>query len=50
VTDATNPRAGRIPVEAHVRAVLVVVGGVLADQVEEVTLAEHDYVIEQLAA
>ena len=32
----------RVAVEPHVRAVLVVVGGVLADQVQEVTLTEHD--------
>jgi DNA-binding transcriptional LysR family regulator len=32
-----------------VRAVLVVVAGVLADQVQEVTLTEHNHVIEQLS-
>jgi hypothetical protein len=31
-----------VVVEAHVRAVLVVVAGVPADQVEEMTLTEHD--------
>lgn len=40
----------RIAVDAHVRAVLVVVAGVLAGQAKEMTLTEHDDVIEQLAA
>jgi len=39
----------RVAVEAHVRAVLVVVAGMPADQVEEMTLTEHDHVIEQLS-
>jgi hypothetical protein len=39
----------RIAVEPHVRAVLVVVGGVVADQVQEMTLTTHDHVIEQLS-
>jgi hypothetical protein len=39
----------RVAVECHVRAVLVVVGGVLADQAQEMTLTEHDHVIEQLS-
>src|SRR3984957_18170637 len=39
----------RVAVEPHVRAVLVVVGGVLADQVQEMTLSKHDHVIEQLS-
>ena len=39
----------RVAVEPHVRAVLVVVGGVLADQVQEMTLTKHDHVIEQLS-
>ena len=39
----------RVAVEAHVRAVLVVVAGVPADQVEEITLTDHDHVIEQLS-
>lgn len=42
-------RGRRVTVEAQVRAILVVVGDVLADQVEEVTLAEHDHMVEQLA-
>lgn len=42
-------RDRRVAVEAHVRAILVVVAGVLADQVEEVTLTEHDHVIEQFS-
>jgi|HubBroStandDraft_3_1064219.scaffolds.fasta_scaffold743138_1 hypothetical protein len=39
----------RVAVEAHVRAVVVVVAGVLADQVEEMTLPEHDHMIKQLS-
>jgi hypothetical protein len=44
-------RAGdrRVAVEAHMRAIFVVVVGVLTDQVEEVTLTEHDHVIEQFS-
>jgi hypothetical protein len=42
-------RDRRVPVEAHVRAVLIVVAGVPADQVEEITIPEHDHVIEQLS-
>ena len=42
-------RDRRVAVEAHVRAVLVVVAGVPADQVEEMTLTEHDHMIEQLS-
>src|ERR1019366_3388427 len=44
-------RAGdrRVAVESDVRAVLVVVGGVLADQVQEMTLTEHNHVIEELS-
>jgi hypothetical protein len=38
-----------VPVEAHVRAVVVVIAGVLADQVKEMTLPEHDHVIKQLS-
>ena len=39
----------RVAVEPHVRAALVVVGGVLADQVQELTLTKHDHVLEQLS-
>src|ERR1700690_3085063 len=39
----------RVAVEPHVRAVLVVVRGVLADQVQEMTLAKHDHVTKQLS-
>jgi hypothetical protein len=39
----------RVAVEPHVRAVLVVVGGVLADQAQEMTLTEYNQVIEQLS-
>ncbi len=42
-------RDRRVAVEAHVRAVLVVVAGVPADQVQEMTPTEHDHVIEQLS-
>jgi hypothetical protein len=42
-------RDRRVAVEAHVRSVLVVVAGVPADQVEDMTLTEHDHVIEQLS-
>ncbi len=42
-------RDRRVAVEPHVGAVLVVVGGVLADQVQEMTLAKHDHVLEQLS-
>ena len=38
-----------VAVEAHVRAVVVVIADVLADQVKEMTLPEHDHVIEQLS-
>ena len=44
-----SPRDRRVSVERHVRAVLVVVGGVLADQAQEMTLPEHDHMIEQLS-
>jgi hypothetical protein len=61
---AANPRQGdhlperprldrasdrRVAVEPHGRAVLVGVGGVLADQVQEMTLTKHDHVIESLS-
>jgi len=39
-----------VAVERHVRSVLVVIGDVLADQAEQMPLAKHDQVIEQLAA
>src|ERR1035438_3054120 len=42
-------RDRRVAVEAHVRAVLVVVAGVPADQVQDMTLTEHDHVIEQVS-
>ena len=40
----------RVAVERHVRAVRVVVSDVLADQAKQVPFAEHDHVVEQLAA
>jgi len=46
---STTRVTGAFAVEAHVRAVLVVAGGVLAHQVEEMTLTEHDHVIQQLS-
>ena len=39
-----------VAVEAHVRAVAVVIAGVLADQVQEMTLPEHDHVFKQLSS
>lgn len=39
-----------VAVEAHVRAVFVAVGGALANQMQGMTLTEHDHVIEQLQA
>lgn len=36
----------RVAVEPHVGAVLGVVGDVLADQVQKMTLTKHDHVIE----
>ena len=44
-----DARDRRVAVEAHVRAIFVVVAGVPPDQVEQMTLAEHDHVIEQLS-
>jgi hypothetical protein len=39
-------RDGGIPAERHVGSVLVVVGHVLADQSEQMTLAKHDDVVQ----
>ena len=38
-----------VVVAAHVRAVVVVIAGGLADQVQEMTLTEHDHVIKELS-
>ena len=46
LTPLDHSRDRRVAVEANVRTVFVVVAGVLADQMEKVTLAEHDHVIE----
>ena len=43
-------RSRRVPVERHVRAVLVVVARVLSDQAEQVAFTEHDQVIQKLAS
>jgi len=45
-----GPRHGRVAFKGHVRAIVVVIGDVLADEPEQVPLAEHDQVIEQLSA
>jgi hypothetical protein len=39
-----------VAIERHVRSVLVAIGRVLPHQTEQVALAEHDHVVEQLAA
>ena len=41
---------GRIPLEAQVRALIVVIGDVLAKAREELLLAEHDQVVGALSA
>ncbi len=43
-------RSRRVPVERHVRAVLVVVARVLSDQAKQVAFTEHDHVIQKLAS
>ena len=45
-----GPRDGGIAVERHVGPILVVIGHLLADQSEQMPLAKHDDVIQQLAA
>jgi hypothetical protein len=40
----------RVAIERHVRSVLVAIGRVLPHQTEQVALAEHDHLVEQLAA
>jgi hypothetical protein len=45
-TPFDRTRERRVAVEAHVGTILVVVAGVLANQMEKVTLVEHDHVIE----
>ncbi len=42
-------RDGCVSAECHVRTILVVIGDMLADETEQMALAEHDHVIEQLA-
>jgi hypothetical protein len=43
-------RDRRVSAEGHVRAVVVVVGDVEADQSEQVPFPEHDHVVEHLSA
>ena len=45
--DAARDRG--IAIQCHVRAVLVVVGRVGSNQTKQVTLAEHDHVVENLS-
>ena len=45
-TPLDGARERRVAVQAHVWTILVVVAGVLAYQMEKVTLAEHNDVIE----
>jgi hypothetical protein len=42
-------RDRRVAAERHVRSVLVVVGGVQSNETQQVSLAEHDHVVEDLA-
>ena len=45
-----GPRHGCVAAKGHVWAIVVVIGDMLADEPEQVPLAEHDQVIEQLSA
>ena len=45
-----GPPAGRVAVERHVRAILVVVGDVVANQTQQMPRTEHEHVVEQLAS
>ena len=43
-----GPRHGRVAAKGHVRAIVVVIGDMLADEPEQMPLSEHDQVIEQV--